>query len=131
MIKNGAGSLTIGTSNSFSGGTTLNAGVFNLNSLSAAGIGPLTINGGTLTSNFAQSVTSIMLAGGLFNVNDPGALGGGTLTIGGGTLGNTSGALVAVTSGNPQSWNADIVFAGPYDLNLGSGAVTLGGSSHA
>ena len=48
--------------------------------------------------------------------------------VNGGTLGNTSGTLVTLSTANPQNWNADIVFSGPNDLNLGTGAVTLGSS---
>ena len=46
------------------------------------------------------------------------------LTINGGTLGNTSGQTVTLVSNPAQSWNADITFNGPSDLNLGTGAVT-------
>ena len=90
LVKNGSGSLTIATSNGYSGGTQFNAGTL--------------------------------------NINNPSALGGGTLTISGGTLGNTSGGLVTLATNNPQSWNGDFAFSGPNDLNLGTGAVTLGGS---
>jgi autotransporter-associated beta strand protein len=52
IIKNGAGSLTLGTSDAgaqtFTGGVTLNAGTLTLGAASALGTGALTINGGTI-----------------------------------------------------------------------------------
>jgi autotransporter-associated beta strand protein len=90
VTKNGSGSLTLTTSNSYSAGTTLNAG--------------------------------------LLNVNNASAIGSGALTIAGGTLGNSSGAAIALTTNNLQTWSGDVVFAGPADLNMGNGRVTLGGS---
>jgi fibronectin-binding autotransporter adhesin len=90
LAKNGGGSLTIATSNNYSGGTTLNAG--------------------------------------LLNINNPAALGSGALSINGGTLDNSSGAPITLSTNNPQSWNADVVFLGSNNLNLGTGPVTLGAS---
>ena len=107
---------------------TLGAGVLNANGIGALGSGPLTINGGTLSANFAQTVSSVTLNAGLLNVNDPSAIGGGLLTIAGGTLDNTSGTAIAMTTNNPQVWNADIVFNGTSSLNMGSGTIALGAS---
>ncbi len=90
LIKGGTGALTIANSNGYSGGTTLNAG--------------------------------------LLNINNPSAIGSGLLTINSGTLDNTSGTAIAMTTNNPQLWNADIVFNGSNDLNMGSGTVALGAS---
>ena len=95
---NGAGGLTISNSNGYSGGTQFNAGTLNINNSSAIGSGLLTIADGTA---------------------------GGTT---GGTLGNTSGGPITLTTNNVQAWNADFTFAGPYNLNLGTGPVTLSGS---
>jgi fibronectin-binding autotransporter adhesin len=89
LTKDGAAALTISSSNSYAGGTVLNAGTL--------------------------------------NVNAPSALGTGTVTITGGTLGNSSGAAVTLSTNNPQSWTGDVAFAGPDNLNMGTGVVTLGG----
>jgi autotransporter-associated beta strand protein len=89
---NGAGSVTINNSNSYSGGTQLNAGTLNINNPLAIGSGVLAIAGS------------------------------------GGTLGNTSGGSIGLSNNNPQQWNADFTFNGPYDLNLGAGSVTISGS---
>jgi fibronectin-binding autotransporter adhesin len=88
LVMNGPGALTITTSNVYSGGTTLN--------------------------------------GGLLNVNNSSGLGSGTLTINGGTLDNSSGTAITLSTNNPQTWNSNFAFKGSNNLNLGTGAVTLG-----
>jgi fibronectin-binding autotransporter adhesin len=90
LRKTGTGTLTLGTSNSYSGGTTLNGGLLNFNANNATGTGNLTINGGT--------------------------------------LGNTSGNDVTLTTTGKQIvWNADIAYTSNNGLNLGTGAVSMGG----
>ena len=54
LVKNGAGSLTIATSNGYAGGTSLFAGTVNANAASALSTGALTITGGTLNSKFCR-----------------------------------------------------------------------------
>ena len=94
------------------------------------GPGYLQINGaGGLTINNSNGYTGgTRFNAGTLNINNPSAIGSGTLTIAGGTLGNTSGATITLPTNNTQAWNADFTFAGPNDLNLGTGAVTLSGS---
>jgi fibronectin-binding autotransporter adhesin len=91
LVMNGGGSLSIYNSNSYTGGTTVNAGQL--------------------------------------NVNNPSAIGSGLLTINGGTLGNTSGGSIGLAANNPQTWGASFAFAGPNNLNLGTGAVTIAPST--
>jgi len=90
IVKNGTGAVTISSSNSYTGSTTLNAGKLNINNASAIGAGALAIVGGTID--------------------------------------NTSGSAVVLSTNNTQSWNGDFAFGGSNDLNLGTGAVTLGAS---
>ncbi|WP_035608611.1 autotransporter-associated beta strand repeat-containing protein [Haloferula sp. BvORR071] len=90
LTKNGTGSVTLNTNNTYSGGTTLNAGTIRVNSASALGTGAVLINGGTLD--------------------------------------NTSGGPVALASNNAQTWNGDFTFTGSNALDMGTGAVTGGGS---
>lgn len=124
LVKNGAGSLTIATSNGYSGGTNLYAGTLNANAASALGSGQLTIIGGTLNSNAAESIATATLNAGLLVLNDNSAIGTGLLTISGGTLDSTG---VGITlPNNLQNWNGNFTFNGASGLNLGTGAVTLG-----
>ncbi|MBN8458099.1 MAG: autotransporter-associated beta strand repeat-containing protein [Verrucomicrobia bacterium] len=107
MNLTGGGSVTIDNSNSYSGATTINAGVLTVNGALTAS--PVTLNTGTL------------------NVNSATALGTGTLTINGGSLDSTV-AGVVLTANGTRVWNGDFVFTGTNDLDLGTGAVTIGGT---
>ncbi|MCX6896890.1 MAG: autotransporter-associated beta strand repeat-containing protein, partial [Verrucomicrobia bacterium] len=85
------------------------------------GVGPLILSG--TNNTFTGGLT---LNAGTVSLNHPSVLGGGTFTIAGGTIDNTSGNAISNINNNAQSWNADPVFTGTSDLNLGTGAVTLG-----
>jgi autotransporter-associated beta strand protein len=78
---------------------------------------------GTNTHSGGTTLTS-----GTLHINNASALGTGTFTITGGALNNSSGSSITV-AGNAQAWNANFSFAGTDALNLGTGAVTLGGSA--
>ena len=70
-------------------------------------------------------------AGSQLNINNAAALGTGTFTISGGDNGkidNTSGSAITLSTNNAQSWSNNFAFVGSNDLNLGTGAVTMGGS---
>lgn len=84
---------------------------------------------GTVTFNTVNSYNGgTILNAGRINVNTASALGNSGLVINGGALGNTSGSAVVLTNNNVQSWNGDFTFAGASDLDMGTGAVTVGGS---
>jgi autotransporter-associated beta strand protein len=91
LVKNGTGSLKIGNSNGYTGGTILNAGLLTVNNRSALGSGGLTINGGVLdTSGDAITVSTLSVAGGALDLgigqlltSDGAASLGGTLNISG------------------------------------------------
>ena len=86
----------------------------------------LVVNGGlTLAGSNNYSGGTLLNPPGQLNLNNAAAIGGGALTIAGGTLGNTSGEAITLTSNNAQNWNADFTFAGPNNLSLGSGSVTM------
>ncbi len=107
LVKNGAGAVTINTSNAYAGGTTLNLGTINANAAQSLGSGPVAINGG------------------LLNLGNAAALGGGALTLSGGSLDNTSGTAMTLSGNNPLTLNS-FTFVGSSPLNTGTGAVTLG-----
>ena len=88
--------------------------------------------GGAVTITTPNYNNSFVLNEGTFNVNQNFAINGNansTMTINGGTLDNTSGSPRALLN-NPPSyfWNGDFTFVGTGSLNLGGGAVTLGGN---
>jgi autotransporter-associated beta strand protein len=88
LIKDDLGILTLAGTNTYSGGTILNAGKLMFGNNVALGNGPLTINGGVLDAS--KSLTN--------------------------------------SNNNAQNWNGDFSFTGSSGLNIGSGAVTLGGN---
>jgi autotransporter-associated beta strand protein len=99
LTKSAAGTLTLAGNNTFTGGVTL--------------------SGASTNSQL--------------NLNSATALGAATsrLTIQGGDnakIDNTSGAAVTIANNNPQTWNSNFSFVGSNDLNMGTGAITLGGS---
>jgi fibronectin-binding autotransporter adhesin len=97
VVKNGSGMVTLGD-NSYSGGTTLNAGSIALKSSSALGTGTVTINGGTIGSVVsARTLTNNIVIGGDFaagfgdsgnqtKLNGSVDLGGATRTV---SMGNS------------------------------------------
>jgi autotransporter-associated beta strand protein len=95
--------------------------------------GPMTLTKtgpGALTLASANTYTGgTVLQQGQLNINDPSAIGStaSVLTIAGvSSLDNTSGVALTLSTNNPQAWNADFTFIGSNNLNLGTGAVTLG-----
>ena len=114
LVKSGTGTLTVSNVNSFTGGTTLNAGEIDLGSTTPLGTGLVTVNGGTLaavgsTRTLANNVAigSSFKAGGQGQnlvLNGTVNLGGATPTI---TLGNyltvggqiSNGGLTATSAG--------------------------------
>ncbi len=113
LTLNGAGGIVISGNIANTGGTV---------ALTKNGTGTLTLSG---TNSFGGGVT---LGAGTLNINSATALGSGAgaFTINGGTINATAGATV-LTNNNAQLWNGDFTFTGTNSLNLGAGAVTLGG----
>ncbi len=85
-----------------------------------AGVGTFTLSG----LNTYSGTTSVNA--GTLHINSATAIGTSSLTLAGGNLG-TTGAAVTLTTNNPQTWGANFTFAGPSNLNLGTGAVGTGG----
>lgn len=81
---------------------------------------------GTITLTAANTYSgSTTLNAGTININSTSAIGTGTFIIAGGTIDNTSGAPLTLSTNNPITWNGGFTFTGTFDLNLGTGAVTL------
>ena len=63
LVKNGAGILTLSSSNSFTGGTAISGGTVNVNNGYALGTGPVSLAGGTLHFNSVGAANPINAAG--------------------------------------------------------------------
>jgi autotransporter-associated beta strand protein len=64
LVKTGPGSLTLNSSNSYTGGSYVNGGTLQLvDNLYAGGFGPIVLNGGTLFLNGVGTGTTITAAG--------------------------------------------------------------------
>jgi fibronectin-binding autotransporter adhesin len=124
LTKSGPGTLTISTSNGYTGGTTLSAGLLNLGNASALGTGALNINGGTLdnTSGGPLTLANNNLqnwnSGFTFKGTAPLNTGSGAVTLGTAATVNVSGSTLTVGG----------QISGPYGLGL-SGAGWLNLSS--
>jgi len=114
LTKNGGGTMVLAVGNSYSGGTTVNAGVLRLGPGGAlASTGALTVNGGLFDLN-GNTQTVGALAGG-----------GGTIDLGSGTLITNSGSSTSLASAIIGS--GSLVKSGPGTLLLtGSNAYTGG-----
>ena len=114
----GSGGVTVASQITGTGGITKNNG----GTLTLSGpntyTGTITLNAGTLNLNF----------GGVSNTGNSALGNGATFTIAGGTIGNTSGIPLTMFRNNTQNWNGDFAFAGPNNLNLGTGNVVMNAS---
>ncbi len=104
----------------------------NLNPIYSTVAGVVKTGSGTLTLTSSNAFASgMVLSNGLLNINHAYALGPGTFTIAkdGVTNNNSSGAAIVNANNNAIAWNGDFTFLGTRDLDLGTGAVTLGGGN--
>jgi autotransporter-associated beta strand protein len=97
ITKSGAGLLTLSGSNSYSGGTTLVAGVLVAGNVSAFGTGLVSVDGGTLDlGSFAVTNGITVSAGSLANAE---AFAGATTITGIVSLGNAANSAVTIDAG--------------------------------
>ena len=87
FTKTGSGTLTLSHTNSYSGGTSIAAGMLQLGSVSGVGSGSVTVGSGTIfnVAGFAPVIATLSGAGSV-------TLGSGTLTAGDSTATSFSGA---------------------------------------
>jgi fibronectin-binding autotransporter adhesin len=129
LTKDGNGTLTLSTANTFSGGTTVNAGVVSISSDGNLGAVPgsataasITLNGGTLQST----------AGLTLSANRGITLGAshGTIDASSGTL--TYGGIIAGSGGLTKSGSGTLTLSGANTYTGGTtvsaGTLTLGAS---
>jgi fibronectin-binding autotransporter adhesin len=107
LVKVGSGNLTISSANTFSGGLTVSNGTALLGNNSAAGIGTITLAGGTLNNTInglvlanninVTAASALLISGGNWNLNGN-FTGSGNITYSPGGAANTL-ALVGDNSG--------------------------------
>ncbi len=126
LLKGGSGTLTLNTSNNFSGGTTIEGGTVAVGAASALGTGAVRLQGGTLNLGAKAVGNNIEVAG------DAVIRGGqaytGRLTVSSGSLSGDSlrlGQQATVHSGSIAN-----ALTGPGGLTkTGSGTLTLSGTN--
>jgi autotransporter-associated beta strand protein len=146
-----AGTLILSGSNSYGGATSVTGGTLSLqgadavtlNTVTVSGTGSLTetaanalggsaslsVTGGTATLSQANSYSgTTSLSSGALYVNNAGALGSGTLSLTGGTIDATNGVITG-QSNNPAIAVGSFTFGGSNNLNLGTGPVSITGST--
>ena len=122
LVKSGAGTLTLSNSNSYTGGTTINAGLVVLGNSFALGgaTGPLAVNGGTLNlSGYSAAVGSLSgSAGGLITTSP--AVGTTTLTV------TASSGVSSVYGGSINDNGSGMIAL----VKAGAGLLNLSGTSN-
>lgn len=107
----GSSTLTLGgSSNTYTGTTTMN---------NAAG---------TLTLAGSSTTSAVTLTAGRLNVNHASAIGAGTLTLTAGTIDNTSAADITVATANSVVIGGNLAFGGTHSLSFANGTASIGGS---
>ena len=147
LSKSGNGTLVLSGNNTYTGGTTVSAGVLQTGSALALNSGLVTVNGGTLDLNgYSQTVSGLAGSGG--TVNNQGSASAVTLTLNetgahtfSGTIANGNGTLSLVKTGSGNSTlSGNNTFSGGATVKsgqivlghaaaLGTGTLTLGDTS--
>jgi len=142
LIKSGAGTLTLSGANTYSGGTTLNAGILSVGNNSALSSGTITLNGGSVdanstAANFSSAINNNIVVNGSagFYCGSKDATYSGAIT-GSGTLNNGAGQGGAslTLSGDFSGFTGTFAYAsgGNYNnINLGSSTAASMNLSHA
>jgi len=115
VVKNGAGTLTLSGPSTFSGGSTVSAGVLALGNNSGAGTGPITLSGGELQASGGSRTigNSVTFSGGAIGGSQNLTLSG--VASGAALVKNGTGTL-ALGSANP-GLTGSVVANGPISLD--------------
>ena len=130
LVKVGTGTMVLSRPNTYSGGTTLNAGALQLGNNSALGSGDLTVNGGTLLLNgFAPSVRSLAGSGGLIELSS-----NSSLTVNQTADASFGGSVTATgaaqfTKNGPATLSLNGTVDGPTGITVGGGTLVLNGAN--
>ncbi|WP_253256654.1 autotransporter-associated beta strand repeat-containing protein [Stenotrophomonas sp. VV52] len=132
LVKNGAATLTLGSPNSYAGGTQLNDGTVRVDASDALGSGALIVANGTLDSGNAVALgNAVTLNGGLTVAGSNDLTLSGPIDGGGGLVKNGA-ATLALTGANSYgggtTLNAGTLAVGS-DTALGGGTLSVSGAS--
>ena len=135
LTLSGAGTLILGGTNTYSGGTVVQSGTLQLGAASAFPGYALTISGGRFDQNGnAITVTTLNGSGGTLTNAGLAITSGGSFAgaiVGGGALTNTSGALTL--SGANSYSSGTLISGGTLNINnanaLGAGTFTIAGGT--
>jgi len=117
LTKTSSGTLTLATTNGYSGGTSLGAGTLSIGINDALGTGPVVLSGGTIQSSDATART----------LNNPVVLNGNTTVGGTGNLSFTSPGAGSVAAASTLTVNGSLNATFATALS-GSGALTKAGT---
>ena len=125
LAQIGTGTLTLSSSNSYSGGTVLSAGQLNINHLNAIGTGTFTISGGSIDNTSAGAITLATNNPQVWNA-DFTFVGTRNLNLGTGAVTLSADRRVTTSSGTLTVGGA---IGGAFGLTkAGGGALVMGGA---
>ena len=129
LLVFGPGKLTLATTNSYSGGTTVSNALLQLNSATAAGTGPITNSSGTVYVNYGGLANSLTCFGTATFTNSGHTGGIGTLN-GSGTLAINSPGQVFDLTGNITGYGGTLILSNctsgvRFNVTTGSSAATF------